>query len=104
MFPDLVTFWGTLLYGYAIASDPAFLTDAMSDEAIQQWRDVRRADLERRVRKSKPQITSKGTVYPFFYCTVYFTPMESGFTAERGFDATPTSAPGLGDLTYPLSF
>lgn len=28
-------------------------------------------------------------------CTLYYTPRESGITAERGFDLTPETAPGL---------
>jgi hypothetical protein len=28
----------------------------------------------------------------FVVCTLYYTPMELGFTAERGFDATPVGA------------
>lgn len=40
----------------------------------------------------------------FVVCTLYYTPMESGFTAERGFDVTPTSRPGLGRRKYPHDF
>src|SRR5207245_2288493 len=29
----------------------------------------------------------------FVVCTLYYTPMESGFTSERGFDATPITKP-----------
>ena len=29
----------------------------------------------------------------FVVCTLYYTPKESGFTFERGFDATPVSKP-----------
>ena len=25
----------------------------------------------------------------YFFCTVYYTPLETGFTAKRGFDLTP---------------
>ena len=31
----------------------------------------------------------------FVVCTIYYTPMESGFTAERGFDVTLATRPGL---------
>ncbi len=31
----------------------------------------------------------------FVVCTLYYTPKESGFTFERGFDATPVTKPGL---------
>lgn len=40
----------------------------------------------------------------FVICTLYYTPMESGFTAERGFDVTPETRPGLGGRTYPRDF
>ena len=37
-------------------------------------------------------------------CTLYYTPVESGFTFERGFDATPVVKPGLHGRTYPRDF
>jgi hypothetical protein len=40
----------------------------------------------------------------FVVCTLYYTPMESGFTFERGFDATPITKPGLHGHTYPRDF
>ena len=40
----------------------------------------------------------------FIVCTLYYTPMESGFTAARGFDATPVTKPGLHGRTYPRDF
>src|SRR5256886_1832147 len=40
----------------------------------------------------------------FVVCTLYYTPTESGFTFERGFDATPVSKPGLHGRTYPRDF
>jgi hypothetical protein len=40
----------------------------------------------------------------FVVCTLYYTPKESGFTFERGFDATPVSKPGLHGRTYPRDF
>lgn len=40
----------------------------------------------------------------FVVCTVYYTPMESGFTFERGFDATPVTKPGLHGRRYPRDF
>lgn len=40
----------------------------------------------------------------FAVCTLYYTPMESGFTTERGFDVTPTTAPGLSGRRYPRDF
>ena len=40
----------------------------------------------------------------FVVCTLYFTPMESGFTAERGFDAMPITKRGLHGRKYPRDF
>jgi hypothetical protein len=40
----------------------------------------------------------------FVVCTVYYTPIESGFTFERGFDATPVTKPGLRGRKYPRDF
>src|SRR4030095_1651566 len=40
----------------------------------------------------------------FVVCTLYYTPMESGFTFERGFDATPVTKPGLHGRMYPRDF
>jgi hypothetical protein len=40
----------------------------------------------------------------FLVCTLYYTPMESGFTLARGFDATPVTKPGLHGRTYPRDF
>jgi len=40
----------------------------------------------------------------FVICTLYYTPMESGFTAQRGFDGTPVAAPGLRARRYPREF
>jgi hypothetical protein len=37
-------------------------------------------------------------------CTFCYTPMESGFTAERGFDGTPVAARGLHGHQYPRDF
>jgi hypothetical protein len=40
----------------------------------------------------------------FVVCTLYYTPMESGFTAERGFDATLVARSGLHGRKYPRDF
>jgi len=40
----------------------------------------------------------------FVVCTLYYTPKESGFTFDRGFDATRVSRPGLHGHTYPRDF
>jgi hypothetical protein len=40
----------------------------------------------------------------FVICTVFYTPMESGFTAQLGFDMTPVTASGLREHVYPREF
>src|ERR1700726_2792139 len=40
----------------------------------------------------------------FIVCTLYYTPEESGFTSERGFDAKRVSKAGLRGRTYPRDF
>ena len=40
----------------------------------------------------------------FLVCTLYYTPMESGFTFQRGFDAMPVTKAGLHGQTYPRDF
>src|SRR5437762_4014508 len=40
----------------------------------------------------------------FVVCTLYYTPKESGFTFERGFDATPVTRAGLHGRKYPRDF
>src|SRR5438876_11715512 len=40
----------------------------------------------------------------FLVCTLYYTPKESGFTFERGFDATPVTRAGLHGRKYPRDF
>lgn len=39
-----------------------------------------------------------------FTCSVYYTPRESGFKAEGGFDVARESRPGLSDHEYPRDF
>ncbi|MDQ3621950.1 MAG: hypothetical protein M3463_05600 [Verrucomicrobiota bacterium] len=85
-------------------AEPKIITDEMSDEELRRYRDEQVALLKRRARETQPETTADGTVHRVFYCTVYYTPKESGFTAERGFDVTPATAPGLGGRKYPRSF
>jgi hypothetical protein len=40
----------------------------------------------------------------FVVCSLYYTPVESGFIAERGFDATRVTKPGLHGRKYPRDF
>jgi 3D (Asp-Asp-Asp) domain-containing protein len=40
----------------------------------------------------------------YFFCTVYYTPHETGFQAERGFDLTPTAMKGARGRKYAADF
>jgi hypothetical protein len=40
----------------------------------------------------------------YFFCTVYYTPREKGFTEARGFNTTPATLKGLGGRTYGADF
>jgi hypothetical protein len=95
----------TLCAGGCVAfAESEFATDAMTDEELVQHRKEQVALLRKRSRETKPEKTPEGTKYQIFYCTVYYTPKESGFTAEQGFDVTPETAPGLNKRTYARSF
>ncbi len=85
-------------------AEPVFETHAMTDQDLRHYRDARVAELKTRAQQTKPEKTAEGTVYRIFYCSLYYTPKESGFTAERGFDATAITAPGLRGKAYPQSF
>lgn len=40
----------------------------------------------------------------YFFCTIYYTPREAGFTADRGFDTTPTAMKGRRHPLYARDF
>ena len=85
--------------------NPDAVTDKMTDNELRAFRDRRVSELKQRVSQMRPQETSDGTIYPrFFFCTIYYTPKESGFTTERGFDSTPIGAPGLHGRKFPRDF
>lgn len=93
-----------VLWCAPLFAEPSFITDAMSDRELRKYRDKKRAELQQLAATTNPEKTKDGVAYRIFYCTVYYTPRESGFTAERGFDDTPVTAKGLGDRSYPRSF
>src|SRR5437870_290732 len=85
--------------------NPDAVTDKMTDNELRAFRDMKVSELKQRVSQMRPQETSDGTIYPrFFFCTIYYTPKESGFTTERGFDSTPIGAPGLHGRKFPRDF
>jgi hypothetical protein len=57
------------------------------------WKEVKRRVTAENEKLSQRPGGRAGTY--FVVCTVYYTPKESGFTAERGFDVTPVAARGL---------
>ena len=40
----------------------------------------------------------------YFFCTVYYTPLESGFVARRGFNVAPDGRGQLGSRKFPKDF
>jgi 3D (Asp-Asp-Asp) domain-containing protein len=40
----------------------------------------------------------------YFFCTVYYTPFETGFTVDRGFDLTPKVMKGSGGRKFRADF
>ncbi len=85
-------------------AEPEFATDTMSDAELRTYRNQMRAELRRLLETAPHEETAGGTAYRVYYCTIYYTPRESGFTAERGFDDSRVSAPGLKGRSYPLAF
>jgi hypothetical protein len=84
-------------------SKPNF--DGMSDDELRAFRDQKLQELKERARTVQPRQAGDGIVYDgIFFCTIYYTPKESGFTAERGFDATPVATPGLRGRRYARDF
>jgi hypothetical protein len=57
------------------------------------WKEVRQRVTQENEKLAKRPGGRAGTY--FVVCTVYYTPKESGFTAERGFDVTPVATRGL---------
>jgi hypothetical protein len=94
-----------ILFGNVLAQSPIASFDQMSDDELRAFREQKVSELKERVRTIQPRQTIDGMVYDgIFFCTIYYTPKESGFTADRGFDTTPTIAPGLHGHTYPRDF
>ena len=85
-------------------AEPQFDTDAMSDHELRAFRNQMRSELQRLLETAPIEETPEGKAYRVYYCTIYYTPRESGFTAERGFDDTRISAPGLKGRKYPAAF
>ena len=85
-------------------AEPEFATDKMSDDELRAFRNQMRAELQRLLETAPTEESPDGKVYRVYYCTIYYTPRESGFTAERGFDDTRISAPGLKGRKYPAAF
>lgn len=77
----------------------------MSDEQLRAFRNRKVAELKERVAYVQAKKTANATIYPaIFFCTIYYTPRQSGFTAERGFDTAEVSAPGLAGRKFPRDF
>ena len=78
--------------------------ETISDDALRAARDEKVKQLAERARSLRRQGASLATYSGIFFCTIYYTPVESGFTAERGFDVTLVRAAGLHGRAYPHDF
>jgi hypothetical protein len=86
---------------YAFAENPEMAMDKMSDDELRAFREQKIAELKQHVQDARPEQTSDGAIYSqIFFCAIYYTPKESGFTSERGFDATPVRASTRCKLIY----
>jgi hypothetical protein len=86
---------GPLLAACSLSIAPALFADIPWPEV------VRRLSYENEKLARRPQ----GHAGEYFVvCTLYYTPMESGFTSERGFDARRVTKPGLHGHKYPHDF
>src|SRR5256712_2119394 len=87
---------------YAVLIAPLLLPSPLALRADIPWPEVvQRLAYENEKLARRPQ--GHNGEY-FVVCTLYYTPKESGFTFERGFDATPVTKPGLGGRKYPRDF
>jgi hypothetical protein len=88
-----------------LADNPDMAMDKMTDDELRAFRDQKVNELKQRAREFRPPSSADGTSYPhIFFCTIYYTPRESGFTSDRGFDATAIAAAGLHGRKYPRDF
>lgn len=62
------------------------------------------AEAKPRLQKANARSAKRKSGTYFFLCTIYYTPMESGFTAVRGFDVRPETRPGLKGRRFPRDF
>ena len=88
-----------VIAGIAVASTLSILPELRADIP---WPEV-----AQRLRQENEKLARRPGGHSgeyFLVCTLYYTPMESGFTAERGFDAAPVTKRGLHGRTYPRDF
>src|SRR6266702_7606004 len=87
---------------YAVLIAPLLLPSPLALRADIPWPEVvQRLAYENEKLARRPQ--GHNGEY-FVVCTLYYTPKESGFTFERGFDATAVTKPGLHGRKYPRDF
>src|SRR5947209_19094529 len=87
---------------YAVLIAPLLLPSPLALRADIPWPEVvQRLAYENEKLARRPQ--GHAGEY-FIVCTLYYTPKESGFTFERGFDATRVTKPGLHGRVYPRDF
>jgi hypothetical protein len=99
-------FWALTAFAFsAFAENPEMAIDKMTDDELRAFRKQKVAELKHRAYEIGSEQVAGTAIYPrIFFCTIYYTPKESGFTAERGFDVTPIAASGLHGRKYPRDF
>src|SRR5947207_8442331 len=97
--PNRLDFLRLITGAFVIAWSLSILTEIRADIP---WPEVvQRLSYENEKLARRPQ--GHNGEY-FVVCTLYYTPMESGFTFQRGFDAIPVTKPGLHGRTYPRDY
>jgi hypothetical protein len=87
------------ILGFVAACSLSILPEAPADIP---WPEVVKRLAEENQKLARRQQGHDGEY--FVVCTLYYTPAESGFTAERGFDMTLETRPGLRGNKYPRDF
>ena len=75
----------------------------INDRTFQSWSPPLRGRAWLPEEESFPEQVA-AAYHGVFYATVYYTPLESAFDAESGYDLTPTTKPGLKGKQFPRDF
>ncbi len=77
----------------------------LANGIISAFADIPWRDVQMRLKRENARLANQGNGNRcFVICTLYYTPMESGFIAARGFDVRMETRPGLRGRKYPRDF